>query len=1056
MRYIYITLLICLFVVGYRPAHAQQTKVVTGTVVDASEKDASRAGISSATIFLDNRPIASTDQNGKFTVNVPANATIEVRYIGFQTVKISVAGKTRVVASMVAEVSALKGVTTVGYVTRSRELATGNSIKITGKDLQAAPAANAIDLLQGKVPGLNIQQNTGAPGMRGSIVLRGISSINITGSGDQAFLQPTSPLFVIDGVPVDDSQSFSYGFQQSGPGISPLSLIPQEDIENVEVLKDAAATSLYGSRGAYGVILIATRRGASKIPVIRYAGKAFLSTVPKLRDVIGGRTERDIRTAQILLSDTNYYNALRRINETPFLSDSLNAYFNNATDWQSFFYKPTYNQTHNLDVSGGDPAFNYKVNVGYFDQKGIQENTGFSRANLNMNMIYMPSSKFRMMAQINSALGKNQKGSGNGLFNTGVAQNAAISSLLPPPSLYSATNQILAAVTTDNDNKTINVNSQLEMRYEFVKGLSATSTLSYAYNTGTEDNFRPGAINNNRASLYTFNDIKNTIYNRNLINYVYSFKNKEGEDTHSLNMVTFTEVSANNYKADAARNDKVINDYLRGPISNGEAYLSSIGGTLNNFAQTRSVALATSLQYDYKRRYVIVGSYRWDRSSTSGPDAGYTKSPAISLRWNVEKEPLLQSFTKNWLDYFAIRGSVGSVIQPKGDVYDVYGRYLSNNFYGGASTVTLNYGVLPNTSLIPEKNTTLDGSIEFGFLKNKITGSFGAYYKQTDDIYRAKALPNTSGFSNIKTNETAMVNLGYEAMLNGRVYEDKDWRATLSANMAINRNYLTALPNGVRQFVYVDGATGQSILYRLGVTGLTNFLYNTKGVYASNADVPVDPMTGLRYRIAGGGVLNYFKEGDPRYTDVNGDYILDNKDLVLAGTAQPTVTGGVNLDLRYKSWTLILQSSFTLDRDILNNSLADRFRAFYNPFSPNSLVPIEQYNFWKQSGDAATYPNPYDYLRTGLVDPYRYAQTLFQEDGSYFKLNYVQLAYGLPQTFSRRLGMNRINVGATCSNVFFITRYSGASPETVTDLGRDSSAGYPNPRTFTFSLNIEF
>src|SRR5690606_34660598 len=197
------------------------------------------------------------------------------------------------------------------------------------------PTGDIMSLLQGKVAGLNIQNNVGSPGMRGSVVIRGISNINVTGSGDNAFLTPTAPLFVIDGVPLDENNNFEYGFDQAGPGISPLSLIPTEDVENIEVLKDGQATSLYGSRGAYGVILITTKRGKSKVPIIQYTTNFFMSTPPKLRNVIGGKDERLIRINQIMRNDTSYYNALDLVNRTTFLSDSLNPYYNNSTDWQS-------------------------------------------------------------------------------------------------------------------------------------------------------------------------------------------------------------------------------------------------------------------------------------------------------------------------------------------------------------------------------------------------------------------------------------------------------------------------------------------------------------------------------------------------------------------------------------------------------------------------------------------------------------------------------------------------------------------------------------------------
>lgn len=1051
-KYIQIFVLACFFLATGQQVQAQTKKRVTGTVSDAKE------GIPGVNIFLNNVAIAATDGNGNYSVTVPEDAVLTFSYIGFKTVKKSVAGVTKLNIRMYEDNNNLKEVTISGYVSKTKETSVGSSVKISGKDLQAVPVASVTDMLQGKVAGLNIQQNTGSPGMRGSITVRGLSSTNISGAGNEAFLQPTSPLFVVDGVPVDDNQNFSYGFQTSGPGVSPISLIPQQDIENIEVLKDASATALYGSRGAYGVILITTKRGNSKVPIITYNGQFFVSAVPKLRDVIGGVEERNLRIQQILRSDTSYYHALGLINGTSFIADSLNAYYNNATNWQSYFYRTTYNQTHNLNIAGGNQAFNYKVNFGYYNQKGIQENTGFNRSNLRMNMQYMPSQKFKLAANVNAALGKQQKGSGNGLLNTGVATGGASSSLLPSPSQYSAVNSVLGAVKTDNDNKTIDVNSTIEMRYEIVKNLSLTSNFNYTFNTGTEDNFLPASINGDRSSLYAYNSVKNVIYNRNLLQYQYSIKDKEGDDAHNFLAYVFNETNSANFKADVIQNNKVVNDYLRGPIVGVDSYVNSRGGTLNDFYQSRSAAFAGSFRYDYKRRYVIDATYRMDGSSSNGPDAGYTRNPSIGFRWNLNNEAFMKNITDKWLDYASFRATYGTVIQPSGSVYDVYGKYVSSNNYNGSPTVVIQNGRMPNTNLQPVQNTTLNFGFDFGVFKNRLFGSFEAYYKQTDKIFGVKRIANINGFSEVTTNEEALVNIGYEGSLTASLLPNSSkTRWTISVNGAINHDYMAALPNGVRQIVVVDNANGQSILKRIGTNALSNFIYNTKGVYAKDSDVPVDPLTGLRYRAGtSGNILSYYRAGDPRYTDLNGDYILDGNDLVDAGNSQIRFNGGVTMDVRYKNFTVQVQGNYVIGRDILNNALASQFQAFNNPLALSGLVPISQYDIWTSVGQIARYPNPYDYLRSGIVNPYRYAQTLFQEDGSYFKLGYISMNYSLDQKLTSRLGMNRVALGFTMNNVFMISRYSGPNPETVSALGRDYSGGYPNPKTFVFNLNIEF
>ncbi|MBB2150036.1 SusC/RagA family TonB-linked outer membrane protein [Pedobacter gandavensis] len=1044
MRYLFIISALLLCCISTATIAQQKKVLIQGTVIDKKEK-VSIPGVN----ILSGTPLASvgmTNEKGEFSVSVLPDAKLVFSYVGYTTVTQKLDGKTKLTIFMNTSASYLNETVVVGYQTKSKILSTGSSVVITGKQIQDVPAGNAMELLQGKVAGLNIQNNNGMPGMRGSINIRGLSNINVSGAGDNAFLTPTSPLFVIDGVPIDDNSSYEYGFQQAGPGISPVSLIPTEDIERIEVLKDAQATSLYGSKGAYGVILITTKRGNSKIPIVSYTSKFFMNTVPQLRKVIGGRDERMMRIDQILRYDTSYYHGLGMINNSAMLSDSLNAYWNNSTDWQSYFYRQTFNQSHNVDISGGDQLFNYKVNVGSYAENGILENTGFTRYNLNMNMQYQPSPRFKLFASINNALGKNSVGSGNGLLQTGVATGGSSSSLLPAPSQFSAVNDLLASLKTQNDNKTVNTVTTLDIQYEFIKGLRASTNFSYNFNTATEDTFRPSSLSNGGGGQSTyFNERRSTVYNRNMLSYF-----KTLNDKHNFTAYVFNEINMNKAKADKVRLVSNVSDYIQGPY--GYGFYNSRGGTLDNFADARSVAFAGAFTYNYDQKYVIDLTYRVDGTSTNGPDAGYSKNPSIGLRWNFFKENLFKDF--NWLDYASLKASYGKNINPNGSIYDVYGKYLSGPAYNNNTTVSLDKGVIPNTGLLPTTTMQLNAGFEMGIYKDRLSFTFDTYYKQVDNILRSKAVANINSFGSISTNETSLVNYGYEFSMRGRpLSEGSKVNWTLSFNGAINKDVLTHLPNGDRELIYDDGR--QLILYRLGMNSLSNVLYNTKGVYATSGAVPVDPLTGLRYRTAGGNPA-YFQAGDPYFTDLNGDYILDNNDLVVVGNSQPRFVGGLGSFAQYKGFSLNMNFSFTLGRDIINNALADRLQNFSNPTAPGAMVPLNEYNSWQNPGDIADFPNGLDFTRQARVQPFRYNQTLFQEDGSYLKLNDVTLSYNLNRKFTQRYGMNSLRIYGTAKNLHTFSNYSGPNPENVSALGRDTSGGYPNSRSYTLGLSVQF
>ncbi|WP_316840791.1 SusC/RagA family TonB-linked outer membrane protein [Pedobacter gandavensis] len=1053
MRHLFIIFSLLTLLCFNTEISAQQKKVLMqGTVIDKQDK----VTIPGVTVLSGTPlvPIGMTDGNGAFSVTVNEGATLVFKYLGYNTVTHKYDGKLKFNITMSMSTNSLKEAVVIGYQKKTREVSTGSSVVITGKEIQDVPVGNIMELIQGKVPGVNIQNNNGSPGMRGSINVRGLSNTNVTGSGSTAFLTPTSPLFVIDGVPVDDNSNYSYGFDQSGPGISPLSLIPQEDIARIEILKDAQATSLYGSKGAYGVFLITTKRGNSKVPIIQYTSNYFMNTPPRLRDVIGGREERMSRINQIKATDTSFYHALNLINMTAFLSDSLNAYYNNSTDWQSKFYRRTFNQTQNMNISGGDQTFNYKVNTGYYNEKGIIENTGFTRYSMNMNMQYEPSTKFKLFASVNNSMGKNSKGSGSGLLQTGIAKGGSASSLLPAPSLFSASNNLLSALTTKDDNKTISVTTNVELQYEFLTGLRASSTFNYAYVTATTDTFLPGYLNNGFNEVTAYSDRKNTGYNRNLLSY-----NKSINELHNFSAYVFNEVDMTNYRADLMKQKRTPSDQVQGPL--GADYFNSQGGTLNNITDFRSVAFAGAFSYNYDTKYVLDLTYRIDGSSTNGPDAGYSKNPSIGLKWNFNREKWLAK--REWLDYGSLRLTAGKNIVPTGTIFDVFGSYTANGSYNQNPTVGLDLKLVPNTGLIPTTTTQYNAGLDLGFLKGKIGLVFDTYYKQVDNLLREKVLANHNAFEKVKTNESSLVNYGYELALNFRPLSDNSklsW--TFGINGAINKDVLTALPDGVRELAEDGGDTDQQIFRRLGMNSLSNYLLNNTGVYATNGHVPVDPLTGLRYRTGGNAAQQtYFQAGDPIWTDINGDYILDNNDYVVVGNSQPRFTGGFNSYLAYKGFSLNMNFSMTIGRDIMNNALASDFQRYADPAKTgpgdfNGLVPLDRYDVWAHPGDIAVYPFPLDFTRYSRYRPFRFDQTLFMEDGTYLKFNNATFAYNIDRKITRKWGMTSVRLYVSANNIYTWSNYSGPDPELVNGLGRDNSGGYPNRRAYNFGINVQF
>ncbi|WP_394676985.1 SusC/RagA family TonB-linked outer membrane protein [uncultured Sphingobacterium sp.] len=1035
-----------------------QSTMIKGTVKGNDNRPL--AGVS---IKLESpkRDLGKTGDDGRFVISVPAQGVMLFSYQGYATVRQAV-GDSKKEYNIVMQMTTheLEETVVVGYQQRKRETLTGSVVTISGKEIQDIPSGNFVDLLQGKVAGMNIQNNTGSPGMRGSIAVRGISNFNVSGSGDNTFLTPTSPLFVIDGVPIDDNSGYEYGFETAGPGVSPISMIPPEDIEDITVMKDAQATALYGSRGAYGVIQVRTKRGNSKIPLVQYQFQGFMSAVPPLRKVIGGRGERMVRIEQILMNDSTLAAAIQRINDSPMLADSLNPYYNNSTDWQSYFYRNTYNQTHNVNISGGERVFNYKVNMNYYDENGIIANTGFKRYTVQSNMQYEPNDRFRMMANVNANLGQNRMGSGNATMQTGVGKSANTTSLYPAPSLYSGSIDALSALNVNDDNKTGNYVAQVELQYEPIKGLRATSTLNYNYTTATKDRFTPELLLGNSSEVYGYYQNKSKVYNRNLLSWVKTFGEK-----HMINVYGFSEMEISSSSENLNKFRGTANDQFQTGISYDTR--KTLGGLLNNLSNFRSIAYAGNFSYNYDSKYILDLTYRVDGTSVTGGSSPWSSNPSLGFRWNFKKESFMKDL--DWWDTGFLRGSVGRTISPTGTVADLYGWYkVDDGRYNNRPTTSLDLKNAPNTGLVPQTTTQWSVAAELGFFNSALYVTYETYYKQSDKILRSKKIANHNAFENVLTNEAAMVNMGHELTINVRPrFQNQDWDFTGTATFALNRGFTTALPDGARQLIQADDS-GFDLpqLFRLGRNPLTFVLYDYKGVYKSDDEVPVNPLTGQRYR-AGGPLSDgkYFRAGDPIFTDLNGDYILDENDLIFVGDAQPKVTGGFSLYTRYKNWSLRTQINYTLDRDILNTALADRFRNYDRPtgikegdlkYVPGAYVPLDAYNVWRQLGDNADYPNVSDFTRLSLYNPYRYNSTMFLEDGSWLKLSSATVGYNFNRIWLKRYGLTSARLNFTASNIFTFSNYSGPDPELVTGVGRDGSNGYPSKRTYSLGVSVQF
>jgi len=1028
-------------------------QTVQGTVFD----EQNRLPVSGANVTAGASGVV-TDTAGHFEINAAAGATLSVTHLNYSpnTYQVS-GGETNIEIYLKLASGALTDVVVQGFTKKSRSLVTGASTVITADDIKDVPAASVTELLQGKVAGVNIQNTSGMPGARGSIFQRGLSNINVTGDGNNAYLASGQPLFIIDGVPIDPNEDTEYGFAQAGGGANPLSVIPPEDIESVEILKDAASTSVYGSRGANGVWIINTKRGRSKVPQITYDGKYIYTAVPPLREVYGGHLERQIKVNQVLYNNAQTNNAfnwgLATVNANYFLSDSLNPYLNNSVNWQSYFFGPQLNHSHNLRFAGGMSQFDYKVNLNYMQDMGIIKNTGYKRYSAGINSQYQSENKkIRMLTSVNAASELRQNGSGVGLLQTGVGTSGMASTLLPPPNVYTENNTALASFILKDDNKKNTLGANLDLTYEIAKDLRFRSTGSITFNTTSYNIFYPGWLNYGYTQYNTQDRSANTYYNLNMLQYTRRFL----KEKHTVSAYVFSDLNVNKSKTTYAQLPSTPNNFISGPF--GYDLRAAVYGTLGEPTDVRQFGYGANVAYDYMQKYVFNASFRFDGTSINGPLTGFNHNPMISFRWNLYKEKFAEGWS-SWMNSSSIRASWGQTIVPQGNIFMVYGQYYPGASYNGQPSVLNNFGTEPNAYYKPITNRMTNIGYEGEFFDRRLTIQYDFYYKFVQNNSLLIDVPYETGYSKYPSNDVSWVDYGHELTLNVRpLPKDSKLSWTFGLVGAFNRNILTRLPNDAREWVINPGdQLNLPLLYRLGRSSFSNYLFVTKGVYARNTDVPVDPATNLPMRING----VYLQAGDPIFADLNGDYVIDNRDRVAVGNPVPKLTGGISNFLAYHNFTFNIFTSFTFFRDVLNTPLAYKFQQFYNPLNSTlsgvqAVPPIEEYNYWKAPGDNAVYPNPYTYDHNTAISAFRYNQTLFQEDGSYFKINSITLGYDFRKEMLKRLHLQVLRVFLTGSNVATISNYSGPSPEVITDLGRDNPYGYPLARRYTLGVTVTF
>lgn len=1042
-------LLLCFLCLGAR-AFAQQVKV-EGTVTSADSKEA----LPGVTIHVKgDKSGTTTDASGHYTVDAAPNAVLVFTFIGYNSREEKVNGRTRIDAHLVPSSNALKETVVIGYQEISKRLTTAAVSSVTAKDIRDLPAASFDQMIQGRVSGVNIQQITGEPGVKGTFVVRGNTAISQQDDNGYDPNALSNPLYVIDGVPLsNDELSQMY---TAGTGTNFLATLNPNDIESIDVLKDASAAAIYGSRGANGVVIVKTKRGQLGAPKISFNMYEGFIEQPRLRQVLAGATERRAKVG--LLEHFGNYQQLQYM--PMMLTDSLNPAFNNATDWQSLFYKSGFIQNYNVSIAGGTENARYRISLGHYNEDGVIKNTGFKRysisANLNFNIgKHVEDATTIFMARTDRPRGRGQ-----------VPGKGAIPLDVFPSSFYDLTTADKQYWTGDyslsrdkNITNTINLNNILG--YKIFDWLKLNNMVSASYTVDRRDVFRPAQIDPTGTSSASSN--VNIGEDYSLDDYLQINKSF---GKHFFNFITGQRINYHQDQSTYASGTSIPNDNIQ--VVQGIQQQNIFGSSdITNYG---IVSYYARVNYNFKERYILQMNWDADGSSKFGQDNQWGYFPSVSAGWIISDESFMAG-SSNWLSLLKLRASYGIngdqiTNRPylRYSIFSVnqgqYGGGSANNTttYNGITAITPDYTQgLPQNRLTWEQTRQTDLGVDLELWKGRIFTQLDYYDKTTSGIPFFKQLPPTNGYDKVYTNGISVNNRGIEAMIDSRNIRNKNFQWETILNGSYNLNRIVSLPYNNR-----DLFTDQGRLLTRGKPGYQFWLEQVLGVYDYDSQVPVNPFTGQVYNFIG----YPYHAGSPIIRDIYHSFHVPGGtgQGVVDGDPNPKWTGGLTNMVTYKNFTLNIFCIYTFGRKVINTEGYNRW--FFTPdggaFNDGKgdnlakwyIPDLSKQGFWYSPGHNAKYPaiNPYE---AGY--PLNPDQDIFLENGDYVKVKNVSLSYNFTPNVLKALKISRMRVYVMTENVAeWQASKDLPDAEQVDAYGNYNGDGYPIPRKYTLGLDLDF
>ena len=1032
----------------------------------------------------------ATDINGEYVITVPENSTdltIEVAFIGYKTKRIPYKGQKLLNVALHDDIQALDEVVVTAKVKKMNSLGVAvedlgvarQSIDLT--DFQDMPVTSVEDMLQGKLANVDIVSLSGDPGSSSSIRIRGTSSLNAS----------NEPLIVIDDIPYETDINDDFDFATAtDEDFGALVNIAPSDIQSIDVLKDAAATAVWGSKAGNGVLLITTKKGTRGKPSFSISQKMVYKREPT------GIPMLDAEQYVTLMQD-GIWNNVRDQGFTYHGGNSsalLTQYkdlrfdptyqwfdeFNQDTDWMDLIVNDVFTSETNFSMSGGGDRARYRVSAGYLSEGGTTIGTAFSRISTRLNVDYIFSNKLTVSSTFSYAEGdKDAPYKQNGMpdlraharnkmpnmspykldenggftdeYFTNPTEDPCIQGTWASSKQY---NPLAMAEESINNTLKRNLGVSFNLKYTFFPGLRFQQTFAFDLGSSKNKQFLPQSAT---GVIWTHAD------------------HNKGVDNMSDNMSMYTKSTLVFSRIFKEKHSLVSSAFFETRMSNSSSYASSMSGmgsvevadptaggiitSLNSgISENRSVGMLINAHYIYDEKYIIGAYYRYDGNSKMGANKRWGGFPSLTAAYRISKEAFL--IDKDWITEIKIRGGYGkSGTSPSGN-YVYVGKFQSDGNYMGESAIKPSSVQLNNLKW--ELKTEYNLGLDLRFMDGRFKLVVEYYNKRTDDLLQKDVKVNaSSGFDKIGYfNSGSIENKGWEIMVDVRdVLKIGDFRLSFSnLNISRNRNRVLELPSNMNyeKYDFKNGTYAYNIIEGSPIGSF--YGYRCNGVYQNtNETYALDKAGNQIIDIYGEKVEtvigdNYtVRAGDAWYEDVNRDGVIDKYDIVYLGNSMPILTGGGSMVLNYRNLRFRASFQTRIGQSVVNEARMNSENMRNANNQSTSVLKRWRYEGNETMIPRALYNRGYNYLGSDR----------FVEKATFVRLKDVSLSYTLPKAFVKRMGLNRVSCNLTAYDVFTWTNYKGQDPEvgfsggSIYQLAVDKSYT-PRPFRLSFGLNVDF